>query len=143
MIALCIQKAAADLGLTGAETPAEIELRHEAGEHQVGGEVAGVVESVVKTKARALEKLASFDPRIGHPVKYIDYSTLEVKRGDLLGKRVLTDKGDKGDDAAKGPDDAAVAAASSSDAASNKFRTDARMDHAFLAAVGALGADPE
>ncbi|WP_344698851.1 M13 family metallopeptidase [Sphingomonas limnosediminicola] len=40
------------------------------------------------TKARALEKLASFDPRIGHPVKYIDYSTLEVKRGDLLGNAI-------------------------------------------------------
>ena len=37
------------------------------------------------TKARALEKLATFDPRIGHPSKYIDYSSLEVKRDDLLG----------------------------------------------------------
>ncbi len=40
------------------------------------------------TKARALEKLATFDPRIGHPAKYIDYSTLEVKRGDLLGNAI-------------------------------------------------------
>ena len=40
------------------------------------------------TKARAVEKLATFDPRIGHPVKYIDYSTLEVKRGDLLGNAI-------------------------------------------------------
>jgi endothelin-converting enzyme/putative endopeptidase len=37
------------------------------------------------TRARALAKLATFDPRIGHPAKYIDYSSLEVKRGDLLG----------------------------------------------------------
>jgi len=37
------------------------------------------------TKQRAVEKLATFDPRIGHPTKYIDYSTLEVKRDDLLG----------------------------------------------------------
>ncbi|HEU4809899.1 MAG TPA: M13 family metallopeptidase N-terminal domain-containing protein, partial [Sphingomicrobium sp.] len=37
------------------------------------------------TKTEALAKLASFDPRTGHPVKYIDYSTLEVKRDDLLG----------------------------------------------------------
>jgi endothelin-converting enzyme/putative endopeptidase len=37
------------------------------------------------TKARALEKLATFDPRIGHPSKYIDYSSLDVKRDDLFG----------------------------------------------------------
>ena len=37
------------------------------------------------TKAKALEKLATFDPRIGHPTKYIDYSSLVVKRDDLLG----------------------------------------------------------
>ena len=36
------------------------------------------------TKAEAQAKLASFDPRTGHPEKYIDYSSLEVKRGDLL-----------------------------------------------------------
>jgi endothelin-converting enzyme/putative endopeptidase len=40
------------------------------------------------TKAKALEKLATFDPRIGHPVKYIDYSSLEVKRDDLLGNAI-------------------------------------------------------
>ena len=40
------------------------------------------------TKQRALEKLATFDPRIGHPVKYIDYSSLEVKRDDLLGNAI-------------------------------------------------------
>ncbi|HET7605802.1 MAG TPA: M13 family metallopeptidase [Sphingomicrobium sp.] len=40
------------------------------------------------TKTRALEKLATFDPRIGHPSKYIDYSSLEVKRGDLLGNAI-------------------------------------------------------
>jgi endothelin-converting enzyme/putative endopeptidase len=37
------------------------------------------------TKKEALAKLAAFDPRIGHPVKYIDYSTLKVDRSDLLG----------------------------------------------------------
>ena len=31
------------------------------------------------TRKAALEKLAAFDPRIGHPVKWIDYSTLEVE----------------------------------------------------------------
>jgi putative endopeptidase len=43
------------------------------------------------TKTKALGKLATFDPRIGHPVKYIDYSSLEVKRGDLLGNAVRSD----------------------------------------------------
>jgi putative endopeptidase len=38
-----------------------------------------------KTKAAALAKLDKFDPRIGHPVKYIDYASLKVDRGDLLG----------------------------------------------------------
>ena len=37
------------------------------------------------TKQEALAKLATFDPRTGHPVKYIDYSTLKVDRGDLFG----------------------------------------------------------
>ncbi|MFL6738078.1 MAG: M13 family peptidase, partial [Sphingomicrobium sp.] len=37
------------------------------------------------TKAEALAKLASFDPRTGHPGKYIDYSSLQVNRDDLLG----------------------------------------------------------
>ena len=37
------------------------------------------------TKAEALAKLATFDPRTGHPKKYVDYSPLEVKRGDLFG----------------------------------------------------------
>ena len=37
------------------------------------------------TKREALAKLTAFDPRTGHPNKYIDYSSMEVKRGDLLG----------------------------------------------------------
>jgi endothelin-converting enzyme/putative endopeptidase len=37
------------------------------------------------TKREALAKLATFDPRTGHPKKYVDYSSLEVRRGDLLG----------------------------------------------------------
>jgi endothelin-converting enzyme/putative endopeptidase len=37
------------------------------------------------TKKEALAKLAAFDPRTGHPVKYIDYATLKVDRNDLLG----------------------------------------------------------
>ena len=30
----------------------------------------------------ALAKLATFDPRVGHPAKWIDYSTLKVSRTD-------------------------------------------------------------
>lgn len=37
------------------------------------------------TKQKALAKLAAFDPRIGHPVKYIDYSSLQIVRGDPVG----------------------------------------------------------
>ena len=37
------------------------------------------------TRKQALLKLAAFEPRIGHPVKYIDYSKLKVVKGDLLG----------------------------------------------------------
>ncbi|HVI06464.1 MAG TPA: M13 family metallopeptidase, partial [Sphingomicrobium sp.] len=43
------------------------------------------------TRAKALQKLATFDPRIGHPPKYIDYSTLLVKRGDLFGNAIRSD----------------------------------------------------
>lgn len=37
------------------------------------------------TRKAALAKLAAFEPRIGHPEKYIDYSSLTVDRGDVLG----------------------------------------------------------
>ncbi|MFL6725366.1 MAG: M13 family metallopeptidase, partial [Sphingomicrobium sp.] len=37
------------------------------------------------TRKAALEKLAAFEPRIGHPAKYIDYSSLKVAKGDPLG----------------------------------------------------------
>jgi endothelin-converting enzyme/putative endopeptidase len=43
------------------------------------------------TKERALQKLATFDPRIGHPIKYIDYSSLLVRRDDLLGNAIRSD----------------------------------------------------
>ena len=42
------------------------------------------------TKQAALAKLKAFEPRIGHPVKYIDYSSLSVDRGDLLGNAMRT-----------------------------------------------------
>jgi len=37
------------------------------------------------TRAEALKKLGSFDPRIGHPPKWIDYSSMVVKRDDMFG----------------------------------------------------------
>ncbi len=37
------------------------------------------------TKARALEKLSHFGVKIGYPVKWRDYSALQVKEGDLVG----------------------------------------------------------
>jgi len=44
------------------------------------------------TRKAALVKLAAFDPRLGHPKKYIDYSTLKVDRHDLLGDAVRAEK---------------------------------------------------
>ena len=43
------------------------------------------------TRRKALEKLDSFDPRVGHPVKWIDYSTLQVSRNDPLANEVATE----------------------------------------------------
>ncbi|MEO5833943.1 MAG: M13-type metalloendopeptidase [Nakamurella sp.] len=37
------------------------------------------------TKARALEKLAAFNPKIGYPAQWRDYSTLVVRPDDLAG----------------------------------------------------------
>jgi putative endopeptidase len=38
-----------------------------------------------ETKKKALTKLEKFTPKIGYPDKWRDYSTLEIKRGDLMG----------------------------------------------------------
>jgi endothelin-converting enzyme/putative endopeptidase len=46
------------------------------------------------TRKAALAKLASFDPRLGHPVKYIDYSSLDVKRDDLFGNAMRSEQFD-------------------------------------------------
>ena len=42
------------------------------------------------TRQVALKKLAAFEPRIGHPVSYIDYSSLAVDRNDILGNMMRT-----------------------------------------------------
>ena len=46
------------------------------------------------TKKEALAKLATFDPRTGHPAKYIDYSSLKVDRSDLLGNAIRAEQFD-------------------------------------------------
>lgn len=38
-----------------------------------------------ETRQRALEKLSMFRPMVGHPVKWIDYSALELDARDLVG----------------------------------------------------------
>ena len=38
-----------------------------------------------ETRTKALEKLSKFTPKIGYPEKWRDYSSLEIKRGDLFG----------------------------------------------------------
>ncbi|QEL16571.1 M13 family metallopeptidase [Limnoglobus roseus] len=40
-----------------------------------------------ETKAKALQKLAKFTPKIGYPDQWRDYSKLEVKPDDLVGNR--------------------------------------------------------
>ncbi|MEA3002059.1 MAG: putative endopeptidase [Sphingomonadales bacterium] len=46
------------------------------------------------TRKEALVKLASFDPRIGHPAKYIDYSSLRVSRADPLANAIASNNFD-------------------------------------------------
>ena len=40
------------------------------------------------TRQEALAKLASFDPRIGHPIRYIDYSSMVISAADPLANDV-------------------------------------------------------
>jgi endothelin-converting enzyme/putative endopeptidase len=43
------------------------------------------------TRKAALEKLGTFDPRIGHPAKWIDYSDLKISRTDPLANDVASE----------------------------------------------------
>ncbi len=43
------------------------------------------------TRKEALAKLAAFDPRIGHPDKYVDYGALTVTRTDALANAVAVE----------------------------------------------------
>jgi putative endopeptidase len=44
------------------------------------------------TRAEALVKLAAFDPRIGHPASWIDYSSVKVDRFDAFGNALRARK---------------------------------------------------
>ena len=44
------------------------------------------------TRKAALLKLSTFDPRLGHPKTYIDYSDLKISRTDLLGDSVRSEQ---------------------------------------------------
>ena len=43
------------------------------------------------TRKAALAKLAAFDPRIGHPVKWIDYTNLRISRDDALANEIASE----------------------------------------------------
>ena len=45
-----------------------------------------------ETKAKANEKLAKFEVKIGYPTKWRDYSKLEIKEGDLVGNTTRAGK---------------------------------------------------
>ena len=47
--------------------------------------IAGLDWMGEETRAKALDKLEKFTPKIGYPVKWRDYSTLEVSADDLVG----------------------------------------------------------
>ncbi|HEY0260175.1 MAG TPA: M13-type metalloendopeptidase [Lacisediminihabitans sp.] len=47
--------------------------------------ISGLAWMTATTRARALEKLEKFTPKIGYPVKWRDYSALAIDAGDLIG----------------------------------------------------------
>ena len=70
--------------------------------HELVGDILAALKDKIEhnswmdapTRKAALEKLASFDPRLGHPKKYIDYSTLKIDRGDLFGNAMRSEQFD-------------------------------------------------
>ena len=56
--------------------------------------IAGAAWMDDATRTRALAKLATFDPRVGHPAKWIDYSGLAVSRTDPLANAVASERFD-------------------------------------------------
>ena len=53
----------------------------------MGDTIRGLEWMSPETKARALEKLATFNPKIGYPDKWKDYSRVPIGRDTLLGER--------------------------------------------------------
>ena len=51
----------------------------------MGKRIDGLSWMAPETKVKARAKLAAFTPKIGYPSKWRDYSSLEIRRGDLLG----------------------------------------------------------
>jgi endothelin-converting enzyme/putative endopeptidase len=75
----------------GAETERQMaellaDLRASYGER-----IRGAAWMDAATRAAALEKLATFEPRVGHPAKYIDYSAMAVSRTDPLANAVASE----------------------------------------------------
>jgi endothelin-converting enzyme/putative endopeptidase len=56
-----------------------------------GDKIRGADWMDAQTKAKALEKLAGFDPRLGYPSKWIDYSAFTVSRTDPLANAIAAD----------------------------------------------------
>jgi putative endopeptidase len=88
-------------GLLGEEVGRLYVKRHYPAESsrqmaELIGDLRGALEERLRTldwmdeptRKEALAKLATFDPRIGHPVKYIDYTPVTIDRTDLLGNVV-------------------------------------------------------
>jgi len=50
-----------------------------------GENIKGLDWMTEETKAKALDKLALFNPKIGYPKRWRDYSPLQIRAGDLLG----------------------------------------------------------
>ena len=48
----------------------------------------------IRRPGRPPRSSSQFDPRIGHPAKYVDYSTLKVDRGDLFGNVLRSEQFD-------------------------------------------------
>lgn len=51
----------------------------------MGDRLRGLEWMAPETKTKALAKLAAFNPKIGYPTKWRDYSALSIDRGDLVG----------------------------------------------------------
>jgi endothelin-converting enzyme/putative endopeptidase len=56
-----------------------------------GERIRGAAWMDAPTRKAALEKLATFEPRVGHPVKYLDYESMTVSRTDPLANAVAAE----------------------------------------------------